>query len=205
MQAPLPESFCWSRFGTEAGETVGQILARKELERRRNKGVFLWGIGSAIGPSVKELLRIQQAPEVVFSPISSRPRLVDVAPAETVAWMAARDLDGHSVALPRWSKVTSRAPTGPRPPRHYALICHSDVSLQLDPNPPFLRMAQLQNLRTHNKVGASQVTAVVRYANSRKTEGPAYAIALRVRLVAPFFVVLADPLVEREGPAARAS
>jgi hypothetical protein len=205
MQAPLPESFCWSRFGTEAGETVDRILERKEVERSRNKGVFLWGIGSAIGPSVKELLRIQTAPEVVFSPISSRPRLVDVSPAETVAWMAARDLEGRSVSLPPWSKVTSRAPTGPRPPRHYALVCHSEVNLRLDPSPSFLRMGELQNLRTNNKVGASQVTAVVRYAVSRKAEGPAYAIALRVRLVAPFFVVLADPLLERQGPAARAS
>lgn len=28
----LPDSFCWSKFGTEAGEEAGSILARKERE-----------------------------------------------------------------------------------------------------------------------------------------------------------------------------
>jgi hypothetical protein len=205
MNAALPESFCWTRFGTEAGETVDRILERKELERRRNEGVFLWGIGSAIGPSLKELLRIQTAPEVIFSPIASRPRLVDVSPGGTVTWTAARDLEGLTVPLPRWSKVTSRAPTGTYSARHYALVCHSDMALRLDPSPSFLRMSQLQNLRTSSKVGASQVTAVVRYKENGATEGLSYAIALRVRLVTPFFVVLTQPVLDREAPELRAS
>lgn len=204
MTDPLPQSFCWSRFGTEAGETVDRILDRKELERRRNKGIFLWGIGSAIGPSIKELLRIQAEPEVIFSPIASRPRLVDVAPASTVAWTAGCDLDGRSVTLPRWSKVTSRAPSMPQRARHYALVCHSDIPLRLDPSPSFLRMDQLTNLRTSNKVGASQVTAVVRYDEARGARGPSYAIALRVRLVEPYFVFLGQPVVDREAPSLRA-
>ena len=50
----LPTIFCWTRFGGEAGEPIEQILFRKEQERLANGGVFLWGIGNAVGPSIYE-------------------------------------------------------------------------------------------------------------------------------------------------------
>lgn len=205
MQPSFRECFCWSRFGTEAGETIDRILERKERERLQNGGTFLWGIGSAIGPSIRELLRLESTPEVLFSPISSRPKLVDVAPPATVVWTAGCDLEGRPVPLPRWSRVTSRVPSASRPSRHYALVCYSEVSLRLDPNPRFIRMGQLRNLRTNSRVGASQVTAVVRYTNDPFAEGPAYAVAMRVRLVPPFLVTLAHPLVDSQLLATRAS
>lgn len=200
MNETLPASFCWTRFGTEAGETVDRILERKEFERRQNGGVFLWGIGNAIGPSMRELLRLQVVPEVIFSPIASRPKPVDVAPTRTVAWTSASDLEGRSVALPRWSKVISRASIGLHTSRHYALVCHSDVALRFHSSPLCLRMTQLHNLITNNRVGASQVTAVVRYAENRAVGGLSYAIALRARLVAPFFVALSHPVLAAQKP-----
>src|SRR5689334_16901759 len=36
---PLPLLFCWTRFGTEAGEPIEAILERKEREREATGGV----------------------------------------------------------------------------------------------------------------------------------------------------------------------
>src|SRR4051812_40360539 len=91
----LPQVFCWTRFGTEAGEPIEQILKRKEIERRHNEGVFYWGIGNSLAPSMAELLRRARRPEVLFSPIRSRPRPVDIAPDAVVRWHAAETLDGE--------------------------------------------------------------------------------------------------------------
>src|SRR4051812_49335379 len=89
LQMSLPKRFCWTRFGVEAGQSVDHILLRKEQERRANSGVFFWGIGSAVGRSITELLRQTQLPEVLFSPIKSNPRAVDTTPATVVAWTKA--------------------------------------------------------------------------------------------------------------------
>ena len=51
----LPRFFCWTRFGTEAGQPIEQILERKEQERIVNNGLFLWGIGNSLTPSMIEL------------------------------------------------------------------------------------------------------------------------------------------------------
>lgn len=103
-----PRCFCWTRFGTEAGETVEAILARKELERQANDGVFYWGVGSSVGPGIEELVRSVDTPEVFFSPIKSRPRRVDVAPAAGVNWTWAQGLTCGAFRLPADVRVTSR-------------------------------------------------------------------------------------------------
>ena len=77
----LPEAFCWTKFGVEAGEPPLSIFQRKELERRRNGGIFLWGIGQSIGPSLPDLLRVTPSPEVLFSPIRTPAAAHDVSPA----------------------------------------------------------------------------------------------------------------------------
>lgn len=195
MTTPLPKCFCWSRFGTEAGEPIDAILRRKELERRRNGGIFLWGIGNALGPSMRALLREVRGPEVVFSPIRSAPSAIDVSPSRVVTWGAGRDLDGAPVALPRWSIVTSRAPADVRSARHYALVCYADEPLELAAEPGTLTIGQLENLLTHRRVGASQVTAIVR-CRKAATPGTVYSVAMRARLVAPYFVELTNPRVD---------
>src|SRR5687768_6644325 len=104
----LPDCFCWTRFGTEAAQSIDQILARKEQERVANNGVFFWGIGNAVGPSMKELIRCTPRPEVLFSPIKSRPRAKDVAPPAVVAWVTGHTLAGEFFRLTAPSLVTSR-------------------------------------------------------------------------------------------------
>jgi hypothetical protein len=191
----LPRHFCWTRFGTEAGQDIGAILARKEAERQANEGVFLWGIGNAIGPSISELLRREQRPEVVFSPIRSDPRSQDVAPDRILVWRRGVTLSGRSYALPPASMVTSGvARTGPRP-RRYALVCRSARALEIDAYAPRMPFDRLRNLLTGRPVGWSQVTAVVRVVADTEAgrEGIEYALAIRAELVSPYLVELVDP------------
>lgn len=199
----MPKYFCWTRFGTEAGESIDGILQRKETERRRNGGLFLWGIGNAIAPSMRELVRLESAPEVIFSPIRSSPKPADVFPTAVHVWTAGLDLDGRPWRLPEWSVVTSRASDGPRQRHHYALVCFSDAPLTISSAPIMFPMASLENLVTTNKIGASQVTAIVRHRPALNAAGPHYPASLRTRLVAPYLVQLCDPELAAHTPRPR--
>src|SRR5438552_3133684 len=99
----LPQHFCWTKFGSEAGQTADQILRRKEEERRGNDGVFLWGIGNSLGNAVHELVRRSSRPEILFSPIKAVPRTCDSDPHEVLAWRSAETFRGEQFALPPWS------------------------------------------------------------------------------------------------------
>jgi hypothetical protein len=192
----LPETFCWSRIGTEAGEELEEIIARKEQERTGNDGIFLWGIGSAIGPSVLELVRSDPMPHVLFSPIRSAPRSIDIRPSRVAVWLSAQALTGHRYDIPVRSVVTSRFPVGGRQACHYALVCQSTRPLQFDEQGDLIEFRRLRNLRSDRPVGASQVTAVVRLVETEGIgEGASYRTVIRARLVFPYLVRLIDPVV----------
>src|SRR5215213_2903772 len=186
----LPDAFCWTKFGTEASESVERILLRKEGERLANGGVFLWGIGNAIGPSIVELARHIQRPHVFFSPIKSRPRRRDVTPPAVVAWTSATAADGSHFALPPHSLVTSSY--DPASPKccHYALICFTEVPLSDGRLPLTVEFDSLRNLRTGRPLGSSQVTAVVRRGPPTARGGRRYNVALHARLIEPYLVRL---------------
>jgi hypothetical protein len=191
----LPEYFCWTRFGTEAAEPIDSILGRKERERVANRGIFVWGIGNAIGPSIRELLRREAQPEVLFSPIKSTPRHQDVAPPAVAAWTSGETLDGDAFLLPEHSLVTSRFdPARPRG-AHYALVCYSPAPLTLSESTDTIVFAGLRNLLTGRPVGPSQVTAVVHWFESWTQGMTTYGVAMRARLVYPYFIRLAHPLL----------
>jgi hypothetical protein len=183
----LPRTFCWTRFGAEAGEQMEAILARKELERRATGGVFLWGIGNAVGPGIAALVDEEPRPEVLFSPIKSRPRPVDIAPDSVVQWSTAETLAGERFDLPAGACVTSRGSRS----AHYALVCASPLPLR-PAELARLHFGGLRNLRTNNPLGHSQVTAVVRRGKGKA--GAEYVVALRAQLIAPYFVRLRDPV-----------
>ena len=109
----LPDYFVWTRYGTESGEAAESILSRKERERQAADGLFLWGVGNSVAPSVRKLLAHLRGrdPEVVFSPMLAAPRAIDVSPAEVVAWRSARGIDDRDWEMPEGTLVTSR--TGP--------------------------------------------------------------------------------------------
>ena len=193
----IPECFCWTRFGTEAAQSIEQILARKEQERVANDGVFFWGIGNALGPSMNELIRCCREPEVLFSPIKSAARLQDVAPAAVAAWVSGETLAGDEFRLPERSLVTSRHdPDAPRA-AHYALVCFSEGPLiaRSSRSGEKLSFSSLSNLRTGRPIGASQVTAVVRRDEGDPLGAKVYEVAIRARLVYPYFIRLRNPVV----------
>lgn len=191
-QTAFPTLFCWTRFGTEAGEPIGSILNRKEIERLANDGVFYWGIGNSVAPGIASLLERATTPEVLFSPIKSRPRPVDVAPETVVRWREATTIAGDRITIPETVRVTSRPSRA-----HYALVCAATEPLEVG-HLGRLRFSELRNLVSGHPLGTSQVTAVV----SREIEAVAgrddgYVVALRASLVEPYFVRLAAPCVGR--------
>lgn len=191
----LPSVFCWTRFGIEAGERTCDIFARKELERRRNGGVFLWGIGSSIRPSVASLVTEQPDPEVLFSPMLTKPANKDVQPTKTVLWTSALDLEGRDYVIPEWSIVTSALRSGVSANRHYALVCHSETPINESAKGSELRLHEMRNLLNNTQIGSSQVTCVVRNCRTGCSCGPMYQVALVAQLIPPYFVILREPLI----------
>lgn len=192
----IPQAFCWTRFGTESGETIEQILARKEAERRANGGIFLWGIGNSVAPGLRDLLRRQVTPEVLFSPIKSRPRAVDVTPQRVVSWTAGETIAGDTVELASSVQVLSRAAAESDPSPHYALVCYSTRPL-VPSDHGSLAFRAVRNLVSGSPVGASQVTAVVAHDPTAQG-GHIYPIALRATLIAPYFLRLRAPEPSRQ-------
>jgi hypothetical protein len=186
----IPLRFCWSKMGVEAGETIEAIIERKEDERRRNGGLFLWGVGNALGPSISPLVRKERNPELLFSPIKSPPRSTDVSPGKTILWRAGETIDGFEWELPTGSIVTSRDNTRGY---HYALVCSSKKPLRLLAGKDQIDVAALRNLRTGGALGSSQVTAVVeRHEQQTTRDSTCYPVVLRVNLAQPYFVRLTD-------------
>jgi hypothetical protein len=189
----LPQIFCWTRFGTEAGEPIEQIIERKEAERRANGGVFFWGIGNSVSAGIVELVRRCERPELLFSPITSRPRRADVTPSRIALWTAGEAANGERLLLPPAVRVTSRHdPSSKR--GHYALVCASEQPLALA-DLGRLDFGTLTNLLSGNPVGASQVTAVVSRSDELVAAGKEYLVALRVALCAPYFIRLHEPIL----------
>lgn len=188
----LPNAFCWTKFGAEAGEVADSICARKEMERQQNDGIFLWGVGNSIGPSLRALLQLCSEPEILFSPMLSAPAQVDVEPKDVVIWRGATGLDGMRYELPRYSLVTSRLPGGRRAGKHYALVCRRDTHIWDGTADKWLDSTHLRNLRTGNLVGSSQVTSVVTYLRDGEPKCQ-YKVAFRASLVYPYLVSLDSP------------
>jgi hypothetical protein len=202
----LPDCFCWTRFGTEAGQAIAHILQRKERERAANGGLFIWGIGNAVGPSIRELVRRTARPEVLFSPIRSSPKAQDVEPPAVAAWTLGETLDGSIYRMPEYSLVTSRYdPDAPRD-AHYALVCFSNQPLIAEEPVATVPFGALKNLRTGRPIGASQVTAVVlREEVTEQNSGRGYAVTIRAELAYPYFVRLRRPVILPQPASAEAA
>ncbi len=129
---------------------------------------------------------------MLFSPIKSRARPVDVAPRHVVRWREAITIAGDRRILPDTVRITS-GPTR----SHYALVCSAAAPLELM-DLGRLRFNELRNLVSGNPLGASQVTAVVSRESCGTTGNDGYVVALRACLVEPYLVRLSDPVVESE-------
>lgn len=193
----LPYAFCWTRFGTEAGETIDSIVARKERERLATDGLFLWGIGNSVGPAMRSLVDVERRPMVLFSPMRSKPKAVDVSPNRVVTWSRANDLNGNEWPLPDGVSVRSRAGSdaGRQKSYHFALVCRSGSPLRLL-EAGNVAVESLVNLLSGSKLGSSQVTAVVRRLERHPQAQTVYPVAFCAELVFPYFVRLEAPVDE---------
>ena len=192
----IPQRFCWTKFGTEAGETIGEILARKEQERSINGGTFLWGVGNSIAPGIRELVRVERRPLALFSPMRAKPKSIDTSPGSVVLWRSARTLDGTMWRIPSASVVTSRGamPTGEAKRTHYALVCNSDGPITSAEVSEEIRMSSLANLVSGAPLGYSQVTSVVHRKKPHSSSGPTYQVGFWAKLIYPYFVALGSPV-----------
>ena len=129
-------------------------------------------------------------PEIVFSPILSRARDIDVNPDRVVAWMRAITMDNKHYNLPKGTFVTSRQSCR----AHFALVCKSERPLKPATDGPQFSISSLRNLVSGRPVGASQVTSIVQFCDDRaEGEGKSYTVALRATLVPPYLVRLVNP------------
>jgi len=188
------DAFCWTRFGTEAGQPIDSIFERKEEERIANGGIFFWGIGNAIGPSMQRLLETVERPVAVFSPIHSRPRPYDIEPPSVVVWTTAQCLDGEPYSLPQSSMITSAWNQASARVAHYALVCRTASPVGRVGQTQKLYFSRLRNLLSGNPVGASQTTAVVKHLHQIDTNGRSYEIGMVADLVWPYFLRLTNPV-----------
>ncbi|MBW4467143.1 MAG: hypothetical protein KME07_17090 [Pegethrix bostrychoides GSE-TBD4-15B] len=195
----IPPTFCWTKMGAEAGEELAAIIRRKEWERQLGGGYFFWGIGQSLGENAKVVAPEITSLHVIFSPMPSKPKLIDVAPNDVVIWNAWIDAQGVVRRLPIHCFITSRAflPSGRKKESHYALVCFSDQELDKQSNEIFIFPNHLRNVATNKPLGASQVTAIVRALNlkDKTSDTKHYSVSFTAELRSPYCVQLAQPLL----------
>ncbi|MEX2157149.1 MAG: hypothetical protein WD773_09955 [Gemmatimonadales bacterium] len=191
----LPEVFCWTKMQAEAGQPLELILRRKEAERAAGGGLFFWGIGTSVAGRLLQMLEHVPKPKVLFSVMKSRPKLEDASPKAVFLWTSYVDLFGGKDALPEHAVVLSRAYTkSGLKTHHYALVCRSDVRLDLRPKGS-IKLGHFRNLGSDTpRIGSSQVTAIIEHLPT-PTDGPIYAVDLVADLADPYLVRLDDPVL----------
>ncbi|XXX76348.1 hypothetical protein WMF30_52740 [Sorangium sp. So ce134] len=191
--APLSEVICWTRIQAEAGEQLDTIIARKELERQAEDGLFFWGVGNAPAKAASLLAKSMQRVDVIFSIMKSKPKAFDAYPSDLYIWRRFVDLNGTVRPLPASVLITSRGDVrGGAKRRHYALMCHSENPLVLGDYGAFFPSAYRNVGGTGAPIGASQVTALLKRDTSDGTT-PEYHINMRAKLTGSYWVKLADP------------
>lgn len=193
----LPSTFCWTKMGVESGESLDLIIRRKDWERQLGNGLFFWGIGQSLGDNARDAAAsVDGEMKVVFSPMASKAKDIDVTPGDVFVWNSWIDSSGEHHTLPEHVLITSRAdlPSGRRKTSHYALVCKSTAPLagttELEVTAAFLR-----NFSSDKSLGASQVTAVVRNAEYALSGNVAkkYSVSFVADMEAPYSVQLASP------------
>lgn len=194
MSTKIPNIFCLSKIGAEAGQSIDVIVGRKELERRANNGVFAWGIGNSLGNKVALAKIGMNKVEVLFCPMKAKPKAVDVAPGSVLLWLDYLNEEGEKVPLPSGSIVTSRGGAGddPTSKTHYALLCRTSRNLTMQ-SPATVNLNNVKNYRSTSPLGASQVTAMVQHTFRQDEEPKPYRIQFRADFAGPGFVKLATP------------
>lgn len=181
-------------MGSEGGEPLSSIVARKEVERQQTGGIFFWGIGNPLGRAPEYVAALQTNVPVIFSRMLSPAKRIDEEPSVVLVWRKYKDAMGNLRRLPDGVRVTSRGVTasGTTKDRHYALVCRSDRPLTLANYGRFDPSAY-RNATAGGAIGHSQVTCILQKVGVEAPDAP-YEISLLAELAAPYFVQLADPV-----------
>ena len=196
----IPSIFCWTKVGSEAGQTLPEILYRKEMERRVGGGTFCWGIGNSLGQALKLARTVvpEEEIEILFTTMKGAAKAIDESPPGLLLWLSYWDDNGELNRLPTHMVVSSRRerPSGHTKKNHYALLCSSNQQLRLMEDKTNFDAALTRNFVSYNNVGSSQVTALVRYSSRGNVEQQKpYRVAFRAKFHDVGFVKLAEPVV----------
>lgn len=180
--------FVWTKVGIEAGESVTDILARKEAERVAGKGIFWWGVGNSLGPAVHKMAEATGGTlPILFCALLGPSKPHDIAPASIVRWKRWRDWNGKIADVPSFVRVTSRGQdwNGKDKGTHYALVCRSENPIIFDRNGPLF---DPRYCTTHlGKIpGDLQITALLRGDLNTPHRDARYRIAFKATLVSPW-------------------
>ena len=177
----MTNQFIISRMGTEAGESLERIVARKDAERAAGDGEFWWGIGTSLGRAGLLAGKSHRGElPVLFSKMLSKPKRIDSAPDDVFVWTHWETLEGRG-EIPRHVVITSRGDAAKS--RHYALPCSSNTPIGLDDqfrfDPDLCRTAR------GRVMGGSQSTALLTGSPYGHLAGK-YAVAFEARLAPPY-------------------
>jgi hypothetical protein len=188
---------------TVLNSVAHRYIRRKEWERKLGCGHFFWGIGQSLGEKARVVTPDKTSMQVIFSPMLSKPKSLDIAPDEVVLWNAWVDANGQTRQLPAHSFITSRAhlPSGRKKEAHYALVCFSNQKLNSQSNNMCIVPKQLRNVITNKPLGGSQVTAVVQSVSAKEeilSNTKSYSVSFTAELQAPYCIQLAQPMLLEE-------
>ena len=179
------------RFQADAGQTINQILRRKDFERQAG-GTFWWGIGESKGRMIRLLAEKNPRPTVIFSLMLTRPHRRSSNPDGVLLWDAYKTETGGTERLPPHAVVISGAhdSAGNQKSTYYSLVCAGPDSIY-NSDSGTLNIAMLRNFGDNGRpIGPSQVTAVAERTTARSSASLHYPVTARATLVAPFAVKL---------------
>lgn len=180
--------FVWAKMQAAAGETLEQIVQRKEAERRAGDGLFWWGIGTSLGEAVETTAASRgEILPILFSRMLSKPKKQDAEPESVCVWDGWRNRKGITGSLPEHVLVTGgTSPSG----KYYALTCFSSDELALKDHGPF--DPSLCRTMRGKVPGSSQVTSLLHDTQPGSHARGIYRIGFRAQLSKPWCVQLTD-------------
>jgi hypothetical protein len=176
--------FVWSLMGQDAGQSLDEIIIRKEAERRTGSEIW-WGGGTPLGARVEsEAIDNGGTLPALFSPLENQKHALD---PNTYVWNEwERILTGVQGIIPKHVLVLGGKPDRP----YYAQVFHCDTELVLGDHGRF-DPAQCLTLANGVPPGVSQRAALL-MGQVKHPHGP-YRIAFIAQLVRPWFVRLTRP------------
>jgi hypothetical protein len=187
MTTPAVRHFVFTKPGVEAGESLADILIRKEAERIAGKNTFWWGVGNSVGVALEKAAQDSGGTLPILFLVhktQTPPKKRDASPQRVVVWTKWQDRSGSIHHVPTFANITSRWDETKR--THYALVCYSEKPMSFDPNGPAFDPS-LCRTALGKVPGSSQVTALVSgNLNASEHQNGKYRVVFHGTLVRPW-------------------